>query len=440
MVTTTKEKPFLLTESVHFDSPSWLRDLQRAARKRYELLNFPTTKEEEWRFTNLTPFLSDPYNAAISPVASHISLEELNQRLPGLSQSLRIVFLNGKYSPELSGGIPTGENVVVSPLSEAFASTPAIQNHFGKYALYDDNIFTALNTAAFREGVAILVSKGVTLNRPVHVVFISNGLTGGAHFPRTFVHAGEGSSVSVVESYLGASGKRYWTGAVSEILLEPSAVLEHCRLESEGDGAIHVGLTEVCMGRDSSYRSFSISLGAQLARNDLNVVLDDAGADASLYGLYLASGSQLVDHHTTMDHVKPHGTSRELYKGILTGNSRAVFNGKIIVRKDAQKTDAIQTNKNLLISDGARVNTKPQLEILADDVKCKHGATIGHMEEDALFYLRSRGISEERARILLMHGFVFDVLEQIRSEEAKSLLEGLLRARLQEFAAVVEEE
>jgi Fe-S cluster assembly protein SufD len=314
-----------------------------------------------------------------------------------------------------------------------------IEAHLGHYARFYDNVFVALNSAFLQEGAVILIPDGCIVEKPIELMFVSTAQTKAHHHPRVLIVTGKGSIANIVENYTGLNTGIYFSNAVTEIVLGQGSVMEHYKIQRESEQAFHIANTRVHQHRDSSYGSLSMTLGAELSRNELNVLLAGEGASCELNGLYLVGGIQHVDNQTNIDHAQPHSTSQELYKGILSGKSHAVFNGKIIVRKDAQRTDARQINKNLLLSDGARVNTKPQLEILADDVKCNHGATIGHLDEEAMFYLKSRGMSEPKAQRLLMYGFINDVLIRLKKESIREKINSLLIDTLKQFAQDKEE-
>jgi len=277
----------------------------------------------------------------------------------------------------------------------------------------------------------VYLPKGTLLEAPIHLIFVSAPSDAPiVSHPRTLVVAGEGSQASVIESYVGLGGGSYFTNAVSEILVGANAHLTHYKLQREGDGAFHVGTVAARQQADSTFTSHSVSFGGLLVRSDTNATLDAEGSTCTLNGLYMVAGRQHVDHHTLIDHRKPHGSSRELYKGVLDGHATGVFNGKVFVRPDAQKSDAGQVNKNLLLSEGATMNTKPQLEIFADDVKCSHGATIGRLDADAIFYLRARGIGAAAARNLLTYAFANELLNRMDVEPIRRQLEAVLSSRL----------
>jgi Fe-S cluster assembly protein SufD len=337
-----------------------------------------------------------------------------------------VVLVNGRFAPDLSRCDVPG--VSVRPLAEAARDLEA---RLGAVAVDAAHPFLALNTALFEDGVVLRVTAPV--ERPVHVIHLSTapGAAGSSH-PRVLVLGERASQATLVESYGSPSGEVYWTNAVTEIALEDGAVLDHVRLQRESLAAFHVATLAATLGRDARYTNTSITIGGSLSRVDIDVALDAAGAEATLNGLFVADGRQHLDTHTRIDHRRPHGTSREDYKGVLSGHSSGVFHGRILVRPGAQKTDAVQSNKNLLLSKNALVNSTPQLEILADDVKCKHGSTTGQLDEAALFYLRTRGISVEAARSLLTFAFCSDIASRIRVPQVRESLEAFLRDRLPE--------
>lgn len=403
--------------------PESFLSMRRNAFERFRSLPFPTTHEEEWRFTNVAPLLKIPFRAALQQAPANTKVD-FSRLLPEIGP-WRMVFINGRYSGELSQ-LPAE---IVTGLR-----TEAAEKHFGRSVSVDENAFTAMNTAFLQDGSFLCVPAGLTEKEPVHIIYITDGVTDGALFPRNLWVLGKGAQMTMIESYIDRSGGRTFTNAVTEIVMEEGSRLQHIKLQQESPAGFHIASTAVRQGRDSDYTSYSIGLGSVLARENLRTSLEGPGASCSLNGLYLPTGHQHIDHHTTIDHVLPHSTSRELYKGILNESSSAVFHGRIIVRKDAQHTDARQTNKNILLSDSARINTTPQLEILADDVKCNHGATIGHLDEDAMFYLRSRGIAEADAQIMLMRGFLQEVTAQIKPDSVRATIDAALISRLAEFS------
>jgi Fe-S cluster assembly protein SufD len=394
------------------------RSVRQAAIGRFADLGFPTGREEEWRFTDTTPIAETPFEF----VQARSDASRVKDLAHGPLQGCQLTFVDGAYTPELSRAqVPPGATV-----GRLSFQDPAVEAHLARLAPVDGRAFTALNTAFMRDGAFVRLGKGVRLETPVHLLFLSTHRTPAfVTFPRILIVAEEGSRASIVESFVGVSGT-YLTAPVTEIVLGEGATLDHTKVQRESHDAFHVAAVQVRQGRKSVYTSHSISLGAAISRTDAGAALDGEGAEVTLNGLFEGTGRQVVDHHTTIDHVRPHTTSRELFKGILGGKSRGVFDGRIVVRAGAQKTNAMQASKNLLLSKEALVHTKPQLEILANDVKCKHGATIGQLDDDVLFYLRSRGIGLAEARRLLVHAFASEILDQVAVESVRAQLGGCL--------------
>lgn len=407
---------------------AWTSPLREAAIARFAELGFPTTREEEWKYTNVAPIARIPFASAnAEPGRSGLTqaLAHLAFRDPMAPQ---LVFLNGSYLPELSSVHALSKDVRVESLAGALsADRKQVEPHLARYASYQDHAFAALNTAFMRDGAFIHFPRGTILQQPIHLVFISTaGREATVSYPRNLIVMDSDSQATIVESYLGLDTDIYLTTAVTEIVVGDHSVLDHYTLQQESKQAFHVGLLQIYQGRSSHVTCHSIALGGALVRNDANVVLDGEGAECTLNGLYMVTGQQHVDNHTRIDHVKPYGTSRELYKGVLDGKARGVFSGKIYVHPAAQKTDAKQTNKNLVLSQDALIDTKPQLEIYNNDVKCGHGSTIGRLDEDALFYLRARGIGLESARSLLTYAFASEIMSRIKIEPLSARLNELL--------------
>lgn len=396
--------------------PSWLASIRREAIEAFAAKGFPTTSDERWRATNVAPIARVPFAPAPHAGGNGLSAESLERATYGIRASARLVFIDGRFSAELSAAGPLLAGVRAGSLARALRSDPdLLEPHLARYARPADHAFVALNTAFIEDGGFVRVPRGVVLDAPVHMIFVSKAaVEPTVRSPRNLVIAEESSSVTVVESYVRSGDALYFTNAVTEVVVGENAKVEHVKLQRESERAFHVAVLEARVGRSGTFASHSISLGGSLARTDIDVELVDEGADCTLNGLFMATGRQHVDHHTTIDHAMPRGTSRELYKGILDGSARGVFDGKIIVRPDATKTDARQTNRNLLLSEDSLIDTKPQLEILNDDVKCSHAATIGRLDEDALFYLRSRGIDRESARAMMTKAFASDVVAGIQ--------------------------
>jgi Fe-S cluster assembly protein SufD len=400
-----------------------LAALRSAAMDRFVELGLPTTHNEEWRFTPLAALADTPFQP-VSGATPELTTETFQALLPQTGPAATIVVINGRYEPRLSR--PTGlpEGVFVGSLAAALDTCrDRVEPYMAKVAEFDDAPFVALNTAFLRDGLCVCLPRGAVLRQPLHLVSIS--VVDGeplAFHPRTLIVCEANTQATVLQSYLGASGT-YFANAVTEIVLGPGAHLDHYKLQRESKQAFHFETLQIRLDRGSNFASQAIALGGGLVRNEINAVLQAEGCECTLNGLYVAGGTQHVDNRTTIDHAMPRCASHELYKGILDGKARGVFNGKIFVRQDAQKTDAKQTNKTLLLSDDATINTKPQLEIFADDVKCTHGATVGQLAGDALFYLRARGIGLDEARAMLTFAFANDILQRIKIEPLRRELE-----------------
>jgi Fe-S cluster assembly protein SufD len=416
------------------ESPEWLEAIRRAAMDQFARTGFPTTRQEEWRFTPVTPIVQGSWRPAAG-TDQDITWGQLAPFVFGHPEWCRLVFVNGEHVPALSfaGSLPEG--VIATSLSEALRNGGnLLQRHLTRYAKAEESPFTALNTALFRDGGLVEVPAGVDLPLPINLVFVTTGEAAGTVIhPRNLILVERNARASVVESYVTLGpNTRYWTNPVTEVWTGANSWVEHTRIQRESEAAYHVGTTQAEISRDSHYRSFCMAMGAALARHNLNARLADQYAEALLYGLYITHGEQLVDNHTTLYHDHPNCHSWEVYKGILDGRSRAVFNGKVMVKPEAQKTDAKQTNRNLVLSDFAKVDTKPQLEIFADDVKCTHGATVGQLDEVALFYTQSRGFPADEARRLLTYAFAAEVIEEVALEPVRTELNRLLLERLDE--------
>jgi Fe-S cluster assembly protein SufD len=412
-------------------SPEWLRPVRRGAIERFAQTGFPGPRDEEWRFTPVAPIVHAEFER---PTAEHqTSAAELAPFLFGHPEWPMLVFVDGRFSGPLSNLAPLAGGARIAGLADALADPDeALIRHLGHHAAVGESPFTALNTAFIQDGAYVHVPAGVELTYPVHVLFVASGRAGQTvTHPRNLILVDAAARVSVIESYVSLNADAtYFTNAVTEVVSGEGAWTEHTRIQRESEDAYHVGLTHVDQARDSHYRSFTLAMGGAIARHNLHVRLNAPHIETLLYGLYITRGEQLVDNHTAIYHDHPDCNSWEVYKGVLDGRSRAVFNGKVLVRPEAQKTDAKQTNRNLLLSEGARVHTKPQLEIFADDVKCTHGATVGRLDDVAMFYLRSRGIGEADARTLLTYAFASEVVEQVALEPVRHALERLIRERL----------
>jgi Fe-S cluster assembly protein SufD len=413
--------------------PSWLLPLRRMGIARFAELGFPTVQDEDWRFTNLTPLAKLPLQPAAEPAnddAAKAALEKYPfARLPGS----RLVFVNGQYFPMLSSvrGLPDG--VRVSNLTTALvADSEFIKKHLSLYALTNDNAFAALNQAFFTDGGFVHVPAGASVAEPIQFVFISTAKNNGdTSQPRNLILASANSQATVIESYLSTDNAAYFTNAVTEIVAGDNAALEHVKFQDEAAAAFHLATIAGHLGRASHVNVHSFALGARLSRNNIRTKLAGEGLECVLNGLYLTRGEQLADHHMIVEHAQPHCASHEYFNGILDDKSKGIFHGRILVREIAQKTDAKQTNKNLLLSDDATADTKPQLEIYADDVKCTHGATIGQLNEESIFYLRARGIGADNARRMLIHAFAGEIIARVKHAAVREALDKLVWDRLE---------
>ena len=418
--------------------PSWLLPLRRAAIDRFAALGFPTPKNEDWHFTSVAPIAEGSFRAVAPARPVRLEANDLEPFTFGRPDWIRLVFVNGIFDAALSSGVARPRGVRVTDLATALREQPdVIERHMGKVADFQRTAFTALNTAFMHAGAVIQFAPNLELDTPVHLVFASTpDAAGSASHVRTLIVVGHHAKATVIESYvsLGAA-KGYFTNAVTEAVLGDGSTLAHVKLQSESERAFHVGTLQAHQGRDSHLVSFSYAAGGELARTNIYTHLGGEGSGATLHGLYLLDGEQHVDQQTRIEHASPNTFSREVYKGILDGASHGVFNGQVYVRPEAQKTDGKQENNNLLLSPQARVDTKPQLEIFADDVKCTHGATVGRLDELALFYMKSRGIGAEQARKLLTYAFAAGVIEAVGVPEVRAELEALTLRRFTGAAA-----
>lgn len=411
----------------------WLTPIRRAAMERFGELGLPTTSLEEWRYTSLKGLAGIDFRPAGTRPAGGYTAEKLHSRALACGGGPIFTFVNGRFAPELSRMAEIQVGLKLLRLQEAARDHRAdVEPHLARLAGSRGQAFTALNTAFLDDGACLVVAPGTVVESPVHIVFLSSAAEAAPviSHPRLLVIAGRRSQVTLVETYAGTGAGASFTNAVSEISAGEGSVVDHYKIQRESSAGFHIATIEAELGRDATYSSHSFSDGAALARNDINVLMKDQGGDCTLNGLYIASGRQHIDNHTIIDHARPHCSSREIYKGVLGGSARGVFDGKVIVRADAQKTDARQANNNLLLSDSALVDTKPQLEINADDVKCAHAATIGQLDPDSIFYLRSRGLGLAEARNLLVHGFVHEMIDRVKIGCLKLGLEGILYGRL----------
>jgi Fe-S cluster assembly protein SufD len=410
-------------------APAWLRDRRERAMARFMEAGFPSGRQEEWRFTDVKPIAQQPFTLAPATETHGVTLEVLRRFLLGGEDRQAAVFVNGHYVPALStADLPDG--VTLGSLRSALQRDPdLLDRHLARYAADERNPFTALSTAFTYDGAFVHVPRNVTLEKPLQVVFVAVPDEGKQYLwhPRNLVIVDDGARAAVVESYVGLGDTTYWTNAVTEVVVGSNAKVDTYRVQREGLGAYHTATTHSHQGRDSSYSLVTFTFGGRLSRHDIYAVLDGEGADCTLDGLSMLSDRQHTDHHTILEHVKPNCTSWEYFNGAFDDQSRGVFNGRIIVRQGAQKTDSKQTNNNLLLSERARADSQPQLEIYADDVRCTHGATLGPIDEDHLYYIQSRGLTREEARGLLTYGFASEILSAVSVEELKGEMERIVR-------------
>lgn len=406
----------------------WVIRAREIALDQFAQVGFPSTRDEEWKYTSVAAIEKRTFTAMPNGADSRSLEAEIATHLfPDLAGH-RLVFVDGRHAPALStvGRLPFG--VSVGTLGDTLERTPEALEPFLSQVRHQ-TIFGSLNTAFMSDGAYVRLARGAALEEPIHLLFLATTPNAAIH-PRNLIVAEAGAQATVIEHYVGRDGAEYFTNALTQIFTADGATVEHCKLQQEAPQGFHIGAIHAAQDRDSRFVSHSMAFGAVLARNDITTAFDAVGCTATLNGLYLVGGRQHVDHHTRIDHGRPNGTSREYYRGVLDGRSRGVFNGKVIVHPGAQHTDAQQLNHNLLLSEGSEIDTKPQLEIYADDVKCTHGATIGQLDDAQIFYLRSRGVEEATARALLTYAFAQDVIDRIRIAPVRARLAQLLLSRL----------
>lgn len=413
--------------------PKWLQPLRQAGITSFAQDGLPTLQHEDWRFTNVAPIGKLNLQPAAEVVANGAESKLIGGSAFAALQGHRLIFVNGRFAAKLSNIKPVSGGARIENISAALTTDAAlIEKHLGKYAVTKGNSFAALNQAMFTDGAFIFVPKGVEVAEPVQLIYISSAKKSGeAIQPRNLVIAESGSKVTVVESYISTGDVAYLTNAVTEIVAGDNAFVEHVKVQDEAASAFHIATIAGEFGRTSNVNVHSFALGAKLSRNNIRTKLAGEGLECILNGLYLTKDEQLADHHMIVEHAQPHCASHEYFNGILDDKSKGVFHGRILVQQIAQKTDAKQTNKNLLLSDDATADTKPQLEIYADDVKCTHGATIGRLNRESIFYLRSRGMNEETAKRMLIHAFAGEIIERIKCEPAREVIDKLVWDRLE---------
>lgn len=419
-----------LDSSVNGNSKFDFQKIRKSAITKFEDLDFPTTSNEDWKYTNVSPIFK--YDFKLSDADAKIATEDVERlKIENLTENL-MVFINGIYSEEHSNLLPLPKGVKIENLAFTLKNDPEfLIKYFGK-DVNVDNGFVALNTAITQDGTVVYIPDKCVIDEPIQILNLTSSRKGEYVLsqPRNIIVAGKNSHVRIIETYNSLSEEPSFTNVVTEIDAGENSYVELFRIQNENLNSFQISKTQVEQERNSNFTSYNITLGGALVRNDLNTVLDDVNINCNLYGLYILEDSQHVDNHTLIDHAKPHCLSNELYKGVLKDKSRAVFNGKVFVRKDAQKTNAYQSNKNILLSQEATVDTKPQLEIFADDVRCTHGATVGQLDDESVFYLRSRGIDKENARSILIRAFANDIFEKIKIDALRDHLNNLVFEKL----------
>jgi Fe-S cluster assembly protein SufD len=411
---------------------SQIHQLRKQALKSFQDLGYPTTKHEEWKYTNLSALSNQNFEIGQPYKPGSLSKDNIKTHTFQGLENRTLVFINGHFATELSDLSGISEKIEILSLSEAIEKNPdQFTEHFTKYAAINDQSFISLNTAFIQDGTFINIPNGVKMEKPVHLIYLSvPGSAPHISFPRNLVVAGRSSEANILESFDSLNGGSYFTNSVFEIVLHENSKVERIKIQNESEDAFHIAALQAIQERDSRFIDHNISLGSALSRNDINSEFRGENGYCELNGMYSGNNGQHLDNHTTIDHAKPHCDSNELYKGILDEKAAGVFNGKIYVRPDAQKTNAIQSNNCILLSDQATIDTKPQLEIFADDVKCTHGATIGQLNEESYFYMRTRGIKKSNARKLLIYAFASEVVDKITFDPVRERVLGLFSDKL----------
>jgi len=414
--------------------PNWLLPIRKAGLSKFSESGFPTQRSEDWRFTNTTQVAKLPFQLAEESKLENLTSDILDDATFGSLGGIRLVFVNGFYSERLSDSHNNSNGIHVGTLSRGFeTAADLIKQHIGKCASNGDNSLEHLNAAFFQDGAFVHVPANVHVEEPIHLVFISTEEASGATIHlRNLVIAEPGARLTLTENYFSIKGASYVTNTFTNFVVRDSAFVEHIKFQDESLDAFHLATLHSDLGSASRYISHSFALGGRLSRNTIRSKLNGPGLECVFNGLYITRKDQVADHHMVIEHAQPNCASHEYFNGILDDQSKGVFHGRILVQPEAQKTDAKQTNKNILLSDSATVNTKPQLEIYADDVKCTHGATIGQLNEESIFYLRSRGIGQETARRMLIHSFAGEIIERVDYKPAREELDQLIWNRLEQ--------
>jgi Fe-S cluster assembly protein SufD len=441
MTEATKEMTGKEQFEAHYDAlagtwkvaAEWQRELRAEAIARFAELGFPTPRQEEWRQTNVESLAKTALSGEAGvPDAKAVAAALAKNGIDSLGGA-RLVFVNGRHAPEHSTLENLPKGAIARPMCEALADDggEALEAYLGRVGEWRDHPFAALNTALFGDGLFLSLPAECVVERPIHLLFLNGGGGAFACHPRNLILVGRGGKGRLVESYGGIDDSVYFTNAVTEVEMGEGSYFDHYKLQRESRRAFHFQTLATHQHGASKFDTHALTEGGRLGRNDINSTIDGEGCDTILNGLYMLTDDQLFDTHTLLDHAKPHCHSREIYKGILGGRSRAIFRGKILVRQHAQKTDAVQSSKNLLISDEAQVNAQPQLEIYADDVKCTHGATIGQLNQESYFYAQSRGLDTRQARAVLTFAFANENLTEVCEPAVRDHLERLIHAWLE---------
>lgn len=410
-----------------------LGSLRQTAFNAFNQMGIPTVKHEEWKYTRISSLFNKEYHFPVSETAALLSATDIDSvRLPGYKNANELVFVNGLFSFPLSSVRSSGLAVLALEKAARGEYKDIVDKHLGHSSKYLKDGINALNTAFVHGGVFIHIKKGLALEYPVYVYNITDARQGNIFSqPRSLVHIGENAFMQLVETYSTLGSDESFTNQVMEIIVEKDATAEYYKIQNDAGQSSQVSTTHIRQVGKSYVHTVTVSLNGGIIRNNLNLVLEAEHCETHLYGLYFQMGQSHIDNHTIVDNVKPHCFSNELYKGMIGDSATGVFNGKIFVRPQAQKTNAYQSNKNILLSESATINAKPQLEIFADDVKCSHGCTVGRLDEQGLFYLRSRGISEKIARALLLHAFAIDILEHIKPVPIREYVDKLISERIE---------
>ncbi len=417
----------------------WFSKQRQSAFDIFQESGFPNTRVEDWKYTDVKPIAKNTFsNITESNMASDNN--EIDEILIKGLDCINLVFINGAYSEKYSDIKNISNKIVIKSMADALINDESLlKKHLTKHINQELNSFTALNTAFIQDGAYINISANTNIDKPINITYISRDSNHPfATHPRNLIVMGENSNATIIENYVGSGKVNYFTNSVTETVLLQGAVLKHYKIQQEGSSAFHIASLNTSQSKDSRFESHLVSIGGALVRNNINASLNEEGAEIIMNGLYMTEDVQHVDNHTRVDHLKPHTQSHQNYRGVLNGKSRGVFNGKVVVHPQAQKIEAYQNNANLLLSDDAEIDTKPELEIYADDVKCTHGATVGQLDDDMLFYLRSRAVDEKTARSLLTYAFADEVISEINLKEIQNKLERLIIGRLPDSSLIRE--